>query len=162
MGRERVLLDPQHHDPVHGSRLQEGVMRITASYILHPWRGPEWGELLCAMLAGLQFVYAVAQFDDLQREALELTVFFSPVAWTAAGLVMAVGHIVALRFAARPGGRTMRIAATGLSMAFWFHLVLTVGVQSVMADLTVPVLLLPSVAAPLLSGAVLYRLCKQY
>jgi len=135
----------------------------TINYLLHPLRYPEWGELVCAMLGGLQFVWALAifgQFDN--RPGLATTVYLSPETWVFCGLVLAVGHVAALRFGGAPWGYRARLAASASSLAFWFHFLLSIAVNELMRGNPIPVSLLPGVAAPLLSGAVLWRLWRRY
>jgi hypothetical protein len=135
----------------------------TINFLLHPLRYPEWGELLCAVLGGLQFAFAVSIFGDLgNRPGLALTVFLSPESWTVAGLLLATMHVLALRFGGTPWGYQCRLFATGSSLAFWSHFILSIAVNAILSGALFPGTLVPALAAPLLAGAVLYRLWRHY
>ena len=137
--------------------------RRTANLLLHPWRYPEWGELTLAMMGGLQFVWALSVFGDWDlRPGLALTVYLSPESWTAAGLVLALMHLAALRFGGARHGHTWRVLATGSSLAFWAHFVLTILINAISTTALIPASVIPATAAPLLAAAVLYRLWRHY
>jgi len=137
--------------------------RRTINFLIHPFRYPEWGELLCAMLGGLQFVYALFNYSELhERPSLTLTIALSPATWTAAGLLLTMMHILALRFGGTKWGYQGRLCAAGSSLVFWSHFILTVFVNAVLSNLNTNPLLVPALAAPLLAGAVLYRLWRHY
>jgi hypothetical protein len=49
-----------------------------------------------------------------------------------------------------------------MSLCFWCHFILSIFVNALMTDANIPGTLVPALAAPLLAGAVLYRLWRHY
>jgi len=134
----------------------------TINYLIHPFRYPEWGELVCAILGGLQFIWALSSFSELQNRAtLATTIYLSPEAWTVAGLLLAVGHVMALRFGGTSRGYVARLTAAACSLAFWAHFIISYVLNAMINQLQMP-FVVPALAAPLVAGAVLWRLWRRY
>ncbi|MBC9179584.1 hypothetical protein [Pseudoroseomonas ludipueritiae] len=135
----------------------------TINYLLHPFRGEEWGELSCAVIGGIQFFFAIIFYHDLtQRPGLALTIALSPQSWTCAGLILAVMHVLALRFGGAKWGYQARLCAAGSSLVFWSHFVFSIFVNALLSGAQVPAMLVPAMMAPLVAGVVLYRLWRHY
>jgi hypothetical protein len=146
-------------------QLKEGSlgMRVTYGYIRHPFSHPEWGEILCAFLGMLQFIYAVTMFDQLDtKEGYSLTVFFSPEGWSVAGLLLCIMHLGSLRLKDSSNGFKFRLVAVASSLAFWSHFILSVVINAALFEAPFPGTLVPSLGAPLLASAVLFRLWRRY
>ena len=138
-------------------------MRVTTNLLLHPFKYPEWGEMLLAFLGLGQFIFALWNMDDLySRPAFELTILLSIWAWVAGGLLLFGMHIGSLRFGGTQWGYQARLIAVGSSLAFWSHFILSIVANSVFFNGPFPGTLIPSLGTPLLAGAVLYRLWRRY
>jgi hypothetical protein len=138
-------------------------MQRAVHLLKHPLRYPEWGECLLAFLGLFQFIFALTVFQELgNRPGYALTVFFSPESWTIAGLLLFSMHIGALRFAETSWGYNARLSAAASSVAFWSHFILSIVLNSMLFGGPFPGTLVPALGTPLLAGAVLYRLWRQY
>lgn len=137
--------------------------RTTINLLKHPFKYPEWGEVLCALIGLLQFAFAMAMLGELPtRSPYTLTIFFSTEAWAIAGLLLFGMHIVSLRYGGTKWGYNARLVAVGSSLAFWSHFILSITLNSILFNGPFPGTLVPSLGTPLLAGAVLYRLWRRY
>ena len=137
--------------------------QLSLSHLRHPFRYPEWGEMLLAIIGLLQFIFALIFFDELTiRPGFALIVYFSPEAWSVAGIILCAAHIVGLLSSNTDKGHFVRLVAVGSSLAFWSHFILSIVTNSVFFSGPFPGLLIPALGTPLLAGAVLYRLWRRY
>lgn len=138
-------------------------MRHAVSLLRHPLKHPEWGEYLLAGMGLLQFGFALFVFNSLpDRQAMSLTVFFSPEAWTVAGLLLFVMHITALRITDAEKGHYARMAAASSSLAFWSHFIISIVVNAMVFGGPLPGTLVPALGTPLLAGSILFRLWRHW
>jgi hypothetical protein len=137
--------------------------RRTLAYLRSPFRYPEWGEMILAILGLTQFGLATVLLSDLvQRPAYTLTLWFGPEAWAIAGLLLCIMHMAFISMNNTKLKHRIRVIAAGSSLVFWVHFILSQMVYSLVFGSPFPLTLVPSLGTPLLAGAVLFRLWRNY
>lgn len=138
-------------------------MNHALTLLRNPLKSPHWGELVCAFLGLVQTGFAMLVFNDLKnRPGYDLTLFFSPEAWTMAGLVLFILHLIPFIRSDSDWSYQARLVATGCSLTFWTHFITSLFINSVMFSTPLPAAIVPAIGMPILAGAVLYRLWRRY